>query len=147
MKSLKLLFLSIIIFTFLNCTSNKKIEIDFISTPNNPYPFSKVVKVDNLLFLAGQIGKNPETGKLIEDDIAKQTAQVFKNIEAILKANGSDLDHVVKSTVILSDINNFGAMNEVYKTFFKKKYPARTTFQGGLVGNALIEIEVIAVKK
>ena len=148
MKSFKTLFFSIIVLaTIFSCTQNKKTDIEFISAPNNPYPFSKAVKVDNLLFLAGQIGKNPVTGKLVEDDIARQTAQVFKNIEVVLKENGSSLDNVVKSTVILSDINNFGAMNEVYKTFFKDNYPARTTFESGLVGKALIEIEVVAVKK
>lgn len=147
MKTLKTILFTVLLITIISCTQNKKTEVQFISIPNNPYPFSKAVKVDNILFLAGQIGKNPTTGKLVEGDIKAQTKQVFKNIEAVLKANGSDLDHVVKSTVILSDINNFGEMNEVYKTFFNEKYPARTTFQGGLVGKALIEIEVVAVKK
>ncbi|MBT8305048.1 MAG: Rid family detoxifying hydrolase [Bacteroidia bacterium] len=109
-------------------------------------PFSDVVEVGNTLYLAGQIGMDHSVRKLVDGGIEAETRQVIKNIEAVLQQHGSSLDKVVKCTVILSDINDFAAFNDVYKTYFSNK-PARTTFAAsGLAANAKIEIECIAVK-
>ena len=110
-------------------------------------PFSDVVEVNNFFFLSGQIGKNHKTGKLVEGGIKNETTQSLKNIEEILKHQNLNLRDVVKCTVILSDINDFSKMNGIYRTFFKENLPARTTFAGDLVGDAKIEIEVVAARK
>ena len=110
-------------------------------------PFSDATEYNGLLFLTGQIGKDHTTGKMVEGGIQAETRQVLTNIKDVLEINGSDMDHVLKCTVILSDINDFSAMNEVYRTFFKENKPARTTFAANLVAGAKIEIEVIAAKK
>lgn len=109
-------------------------------------PFSDVVETDNLLFLTGQIGKNHKAGVLVEGGIKAETKQVILNIEDVLKHHNLSLDNVVKCTVILKDIDDFSAFNEVYVQYFLKK-PARTTFAAsGLAGGASIEIDVIAAK-
>ncbi len=130
--------------------SQQKSDIEFLKSKEEKkkdLPFSDAVRVGNILFLAGQIGMDHSVRKLVPGGIKAETAQVFSNIKAVLEANGSDLAHVVKCTVILSDINNFSAMNEVYKAFFKDNFPARTTFATHLVAGAAIEIECIAVVK
>lgn len=109
-------------------------------------PFSDVVQVGNTLYLAGQIGMDHSVRELVEGGVKAETKQVIENIESVLAQHGSSLGQVVKCTVILSDINDFAAFNEVYKTYFTNK-PARTTFAAaGLAANAKIEIECIAVK-
>ena len=109
-------------------------------------PFSDVVETENLLFLAGQIGMDHSIREVVEGGVQAETKQVIKNIKAVLEHHGSSLDRVVKCTVILSDINDFAAFNEVYTTYFTQK-PARTTFAAsGLARNCKIEIDVIAAK-
>jgi 2-iminobutanoate/2-iminopropanoate deaminase len=110
-------------------------------------PFSDATEYNGLLFLTGQIGKDHVAGKMVEGGIQAETKQVLTNIKDVLEANDSDMNHVLKCTVILSDINDFSAMNEVYRTFFTDNKPARTTFAANLVAGAKIEIEVVAVKK
>ena len=108
-------------------------------------PFSDIVKVDNLLFLAGQIGMDHNSRTLVEGGIQAETKQAIQNIEEVLKLQGAALKDVVKCTVILSDINDFKAFNEVYVKCFPNK-PARTTFAAsGLAVGAKIEIDCIAV--
>ncbi|PTX59224.1 2-iminobutanoate/2-iminopropanoate deaminase [Kordia periserrulae] len=109
-------------------------------------PFSAAVETENLLFLAGQIGKDHTTGKLVEGGIKTETKQAIENIKAVLEQHNSSLERVVKCTVILADINDFKEFNSVYVHYFPNK-PARTTFAaGGLAANAKIEIDVIAAK-
>ena len=109
-------------------------------------PFSEAVQVGNTFYLSGQIGRNPETRALAEGGIQPQTAQTIKNIAAVLNHHGMDLQNVVKATVILDNIDDFKAFNEVYSKYFTQK-PARTTFAAaGLAVGAKIEIEVVAVK-
>ncbi|OZV66801.1 Rid family detoxifying hydrolase [Winogradskyella aurantia] len=109
-------------------------------------PFSDAVETGDLLFLTGQIGKDHKTGAIVEGGIEVETKQVIKNIQEVLMYHGLSLDHVVKCTVILKDINDFKAFNSVYTTHFTKK-PARTTFAAAdLAGGASIEIDVIAAK-
>lgn len=110
-------------------------------------PYSQAVEMNNTLYISGQIPINPETGKLVEGDITKQTEQVFKNISAILEAAGYTFSDVMKSTCILSDIGNFKAMNEVYARYYTGNQPARAAYAvKDLPMGALIEIETIAMK-
>lgn len=134
---------------FTEITAQEGTEIIFHS-PENPQrasaPFSEAVQAGNLFFLAGQIGMDRTIGKLAEGGIQGETEQTIKNIRGVLNYHGLTLDNVVKCTVILSDINDFKAFNEVYTKYFTKK-PARTTYAAaGLAAGAKIEIDVIAVK-
>ncbi len=109
-------------------------------------PYSQAVRVNDMLFISGQVPMDPATGELVAGGITEQTEQVFKNIKAILEQAGSSLDNVVKSTVFLSDMSNFAAMNAVYAQNFKEgNYPARSAFAvKELPKAALVEIETIA---
>lgn len=134
---------------FANLQAQEQTEIIF-HKPENPArakaPFSEAVQAGNLFFLAGQIGMDRSVGKLAENGIKGETEQAIKNIKGVLAYHDLTLDNVVKCTVILSDINDFKAFNEVYVKYFTKK-PARTTYAAaGLAVGAKIEIDVIAVK-
>ncbi len=109
-------------------------------------PYSQGMVVNgNLVFTSGQLPINAETGE-VPEGIVNQTKQCLENVKAILEEAGSSLDNVVKATVYLSDLENFKAMNEVYVTFFKGDYPARSAVGNTtLAKNALVEIEVIAI--
>jgi len=110
-------------------------------------PYSQAVEANGMLFISGQVPINPETGKLVEGGIKEQTEQVMKNIGEILKTAGLSYANVVKSTCLLSDMDNFAAMNEVYGRYFTSDMPARAAF--GVVKlplGALVEIETIAIK-
>ena len=115
------------------------------SAPKAIGPYSQAVRAGSLLFVSGQVPIDPATGNLVGGDIAAQTRRVFQNIAEILTAGGASLDHVVRTTVFLADMNDFAAMNEVYGTFFSAPYPARATVQvSRLPKDARIEIDVIA---
>ena len=122
-----------------------------ISTPDAPQaigPYSQGIEVNGFVFASGQVPINPATGKIEATDIAGQTHQVLKNVSAIMKAAGCTLEDVVKTTVFLSDISNFAAVNEVYKQYFTTDFPARSAFAvKDLPLGALVEIETIAAKK
>lgn len=121
---------------------------DVVMTPNAPAalgPYSQAVRSGNLLFLSGQIPLDPATGQLIAGDISAQTERVLKNLAAILEAAGSGLDKVLKTTVYLKDLAEFGKMNEVYGKFFGEKPPARATVEvARLPRDAAIEIDLVA---
>lgn len=121
-----------------------------ISTDKAPQaigPYSQAVEANGTLYISGQIPMNPETGKLVETDITTQTEQVMKNIEAILKEAGYSFENVVKSTCLLSTMENFGGMNDVYSKYYPENPPARAAFAvKELPLSVLIEIETIAVK-
>lgn len=109
-------------------------------------PYSQAVKANGFLYLAGQVALDPKTGELTGSDIRQQTERALENVKGILEAAGSNLHHVVKTTVFLKDLNDFAAMNEVYGRFFNAAPPARSTVQASrLPKDALLEIEVIAV--
>ena len=112
----------------------------------NNAPFSDAVEVGNTLYLAGQVGINPTTGKLPEGGIEAETRQTLENIKEVLELHGSDLEHVVKCTVILATTDDFANFNKIFREYFPKNKPARTTFAAGLLVGAKIEIDVIAVK-
>jgi 2-iminobutanoate/2-iminopropanoate deaminase len=124
---------------------------EIIKTPNAPAaigPYSQGIKISagKMLFTAGQIALDPLTGRMIEGDVAAQTRQVLENIKAILAAAGATLENVVKTTVFMTDLNEFAAMNEVYAKYFPANPPARSTVEvKALPRGAKVEIEAIAV--
>lgn len=121
-----------------------------ITSPNAPKaigPYSQAVAADNLIFCSGQIGMIPETGELA-DGLTAQTVQVLKNLQAVLNAGESDLEHVLKTTVFLRNMGDFSEFNQIYETYFSSHKPARATIEvTNLPKGALIEIEAIAITK
>ena len=119
-----------------------------ISTPLAPTaigPYSQAIRSGNLVFLSGQIPLDPQTGNIVEGDAAVQTARVLQNLSAILAAAGSSLGQVLKTTVYLKDLADFGMMNEVYARFFDDTPPARATVDvARLPRNVSVEIDLIA---
>jgi 2-iminobutanoate/2-iminopropanoate deaminase len=119
-----------------------------IATENAPAavgPYSQGIRVGNLIFTAGQIGIIPGTKTFAGQDTASQTRQVLKNVQAVLEAAGSCLEHAVKATVFMLDMGEFSLMNEVYAEFFKENPPARSAVQvGALPLGGRVEIEVVA---
>jgi 2-iminobutanoate/2-iminopropanoate deaminase len=121
-------------------------EPEFL-TPYGPpkNPFSPAVRVGNLLFLAGQIGTDT-SGKLVAGGIQAEARQALNNIRDVLKKTGLSMDNVVKCTVFMADMKEWPAMNEIYATYFRLHFPARSAFGStGLALNARMEIECIAV--
>jgi 2-iminobutanoate/2-iminopropanoate deaminase len=109
-------------------------------------PYAQAIRVNGFVYTAGQTPIDPATGKLVEGDISVQTRRVLQNISAILAAAGTTLSKVVKTTVFLSDMAHFAAMNAVYAEFFPENPPARSTFAvAGLPLNAMVEIECVAL--
>lgn len=123
-------------------------EVEYLQMPGTEdmgLPFSSAVRVDNTLYLSGNLGNIPGTPQLAEGGIQGETRQTLENISAVLAQFGSSMDKVVKCTVFLADMAEWGAMNEVYKTFFPNP-PARSALgASGLALNARVEIECIAV--
>ncbi|ELL44185.1 Rid family detoxifying hydrolase [Spiroplasma melliferum] len=122
--------------------------IHTVQAPQAVGPYSQAIKLANgFLYISGQLGLNPTT-MLLVDNISDQTRQVLANINAILTAAKYTKDNVIKTTILLSDINDFVVVNEIYESFFKEHKPARSTFAvKALPKAALIEIEVIAFKE
>ena len=109
-------------------------------------PYSQAIKAGSMLFVSGQIPLDPATGAMVEGDIAAQTHRVFANLQAILEEAGASFEHVVRTTVYLADMNDFGTVNEIYGTYFSSPAPARATVQAArLPKDARVEIDVIAV--
>ena len=121
-----------------------------IATPNAPAaigPYSQAISHGDTVYVSGQLPIDPSTGAFAGNDIVSQTRQSLLNVQAILAADGMTMDNVLKSTVLLADIADFAAMNQVYAEFFSAPYPARAAFQvAHLPKDALVEIEVIAGK-
>ena len=119
---------------------------DIVNTDRGPKPigpYSQAVKASGFLFLSGQVALDPKTNEMTGGDIRQQTERVVENIKGIVEAAGSNLNHVVKTTVFLKDMNDFPAMNEVYARYFTIAPPARSTVQvSRLPKDALVEIEV-----
>ena len=122
---------------------------DIIQTDSAPSaigPYSQAIKAGGFLFASGQIPIDPKSGMFVSGGIAEQTEQVLKNLSAVLEAAGSGLDRVVKTTVFLADMDEFGAMNEVYGKYFSSRPPARATVEAArLPRDARVEIEAIAL--
>jgi 2-iminobutanoate/2-iminopropanoate deaminase len=121
---------------------------EVVTTDRGPKPigpYSQAVKANGLIFLSGQVALDPKTGEMMGGDIRQQTERTLENIKGILEAGGTNLHHVVKTTVFLKDLNDFSAMNEVYGRYFAAAPPARSTVQvARLPKDALVEIEVAA---
>ena len=123
---------------------------DVISTDRAPGPFqgapyNQAIRVGELVFVAGQLGISRESGELVGPGVAEQTEQIMKNLGAILEAAGSDLDKLLKTTVFLVDLDDFGGMNEVYAKHVGDRPPARSTVGiSQLPSGARVEIEAIA---
>ena len=124
---------------------NHKIETN--KAPAAIGPYSQAIKAGNLLFVSGQIPIDPATGAFAGDNVTEQTKQSLTNILNILKEAGYEMSDVVKTTVLLQDMNDFADMNAVYASFFSEPYPARAAFEvAKLPKGALVEIEAIACK-
>ncbi|MBE6263890.1 MAG: RidA family protein [Prevotella sp.] len=121
-----------------------------ISTNNAPAaigPYSQAIEVNGFVYASGQLPIDPATGVFPEGGIKEQTAQSIKNAQMILEAAGTDLKHVVKTTVYLANMSDFAAMNEVYSQFFSEPFPARSAVAvKDLPKGALVEVEVLATK-
>ncbi len=123
---------------------NKSIHTD--NAPAAIGPYSQAIQAGNTIYVSGQIPIDPVKGEFAGTDIQMQTRQSLTNIKNILAAAGANMSHVVKTTVLLADIADFTAMNEVYAEFFTEPYPARAAFQAAaLPKGAKVEIEAIAV--
>ena len=125
-------------------------DIKKINTENAPAaigPYSQAIVAGEMIYVSGQLGLDPKTGKLVQGGIVAETKQALENIKAVLAAAGSGLASVVKADVYLADMNEFSKMNEVYAGFFSEPYPARVTVAvKTLPKDGRVEISVIAVK-
>lgn len=111
-------------------------------------PYSQAIKVGNIIFTSGQIPIDPQSGQVVEGGVAAQVARVMANLQAVLAAAGASLDDVVKTTLYIKDMNDFGTINEVYGRYFTKEPPARSCVEvARLPKDVLVEIEAVAVVK
>ena len=124
--------------------------MNVINTQNAPAaigPYSQATEFNGIIYVSGQLPIDPATGKLVEGDIKAMTRQSMNNIKAILEAAGSDLDKILKTTVLVKDLGSFGDVNAAYGEFFPGQAPARACFEvAGLPKGAMIEIEAVAHK-
>ena len=124
-------------------------QIEYVATPDAPQaigPYSQGLKANGLLFTSGQIPLDPATGNLVEGTFEEQVHQVFRNMRAILAAAGSDFSRVLKATVYVSDLKNFGTLNAIYADYFGAHKPARSTVEvSALPKGAQVEIDLIAL--
>ncbi|XP_062933525.1 2-iminobutanoate/2-iminopropanoate deaminase [Cynocephalus volans] len=110
-------------------------------------PYSQAVLVGRTVYISGQLGMDPSSGQLVPGGVVEETKQALTNVGEILKAAGCDFTNVVKATVLLADINDFGAVNEIYKQYFKNNFPARAAYQvAALPKGGRVEIEAVAVQ-
>lgn len=124
---------------------NKKV-IQTEKAPKAIGPYSQAIRADSMVFTAGQIALDPTTGELVVGSVEDQARQVLTNLRNVLEAAGSSLEHVVKTTVFLKDMNDFPRMNSIYAEFFGANPPARSTVAvAGLPKGGLVEIEAVAV--
>jgi 2-iminobutanoate/2-iminopropanoate deaminase len=123
--------------------------IETVATDRGPKaigPYSQAVRANGFVFLSGQIPLDPKTQQVVEGDVAAQTERVLQNLKGVVEAAGSSLQHVVKTTVFLADMNDFAAMNEVYGRYFTIHPPARSTVQvSRLPRDVRVEIDLIAL--
>jgi 2-iminobutanoate/2-iminopropanoate deaminase len=122
---------------------------EVISTDRGPKaigPYSQAIRANGFIFISGQVAFDPATSQIVGGDAAQQTARVLDNLKAIVEAAGSSLEHAVKATVFLKDMNDFAAMNEVYAHYFSKNPPARSTVEvARLPRDVRVEIDLIAL--
>jgi 2-iminobutanoate/2-iminopropanoate deaminase len=127
-------------------TSEGKKIISTEKAPKAIGPYSQAIRIEGLVFTAGQIGLNPATMEIVEGGVEAQTRQVLTNLKQVLEAADSGMNYVVKTTVFLTDMANFAAMNAIYAEFFPENPPARSTVAvAGLPKGGLVEIEAVAL--
>ena len=123
--------------------------MDYVATPDAPKaigPYSQAVKANGIVYTSGQIALDPATGNLVEGSFEDQVHRVMRNLEAVLKAAGSGFDRVLRATVYVTDLANFGALNTIYEQYFGTHKPARTTIQASaLPKGSMVEIDLIAL--
>jgi len=125
-----------------------KSPLHSVHAPQPIGPYTQAIRANDFVFISGQIAIDPETGKLVGKDAAEQASQVLKNLRAILTAAGLNFEEVVKTTIYLKNMDDFAKVNEVYSEAFDKDPPARSTVAvAGLPMNALVEIDVIAMRR
>lgn len=108
-------------------------------------PYSPAIRIGNFVFTSGQIGLDPQTGKLVDGDVSAQARQALTNLKTLIEASGASLDKVVKTTLFLKDMGDFQTVNAIYAEYFSSEPPARSTMQvSALPGGALVEVEAIA---
>lgn len=126
-------------------------SLEIIHTTKAPEaigPYSQGIKAGGFIFISGQVPLEPSTGEVVSTDVQEQTKQALENLKNILESSGSDLDHVVKTTVYIQNMNDFGKVNEIYGSYFIRVYPARSCVEvSRLPKDVLVEIEAIAITK
>ncbi|MCH2134196.1 MAG: Rid family detoxifying hydrolase [Phycisphaerales bacterium] len=131
------------------CTTHHSQQVEFLNPGTvlpSGFPFSEAVRVDNTLYLSGMVGVKPGTTELVAGGIEAESRQTMDNIRMTLEAHGASMDDVVKCTVMLADISEWSRFNDIYKTYFNGRYPARSALgANGLALGARIEVECIAV--
>lgn len=130
-----------------SCANNKRIvAVNHTDLPTPIGPYSHSTSYSDLIFVSGQIGIDPKTN-ILKQGIEEQAVQIFENLKIILQNNNSDLNHITKTTIFITDIKQFENINEIYGSYFQNEFPARSTIEVvSLPKNAAIEIECIAVK-
>jgi 2-iminobutanoate/2-iminopropanoate deaminase len=138
----------ILLIVLSSCGSSKEIAtVKHSNLPKPIGPYSHSTSHGDLIFISGQIGIDPKSNTMREG-IQEQTLQIFENLKVILQDNHSDLDHIAKTTIFISDMKQFDVVNKIYGSYFKHQFPARSTIEVlSLPRNAAIEIECIAFKK
>ena len=126
--------------------SKQVIRTEAAPAPFQGAPYNQAIVANGFVFVAGQLGVDPETGHVVDGGIRAQTEQIFANLKAILEAAGSSIDQIVKTTVFMTQLGDFNPMNEVYAARIGDTPPARSTFEvGKLPAGALVEIEAVAI--
>jgi 2-iminobutanoate/2-iminopropanoate deaminase len=127
--------------------SRQAVHTEKAPAPLGGAPYSQAIISGDLVFASGQVALDPATGALVDGGVSEQTEQVLRNVQSVLEEAGSGLDRVLKTTVFLTDLGSFGAMNEVYARHFTAPYPARSTIEvSALPAGAAVEIECTAVR-
>jgi 2-iminobutanoate/2-iminopropanoate deaminase len=122
-----------------------KKQIETQAAPKAIGPYSQAIQVGNTVYISGQIPLDPSTSKMVDGGIEAETKRVLENIKAIVKASGGEMANIVKTTILLADMNDFSKVNEIYESYFSSPFPARATFQvSRLPRDARVEIEAIA---
>lgn len=119
-------------------------EIQADEAASNSFPYSQAIRDDDTVYVSGHIGTDPNTGEVVDGGVGPETEQTLENLENVLQAAGASLDDVVKTTVYLTDEDDFEAFNEAYGGRLSEPFPARSTVVTGLVADAAVEIDVVA---
>ncbi len=148
MRAIALPTLLLMFAGLVGCATGRPPVVEFLNPGTilpSGLPFSEAVRVDNTLYLSGMVGVKPGTAKLVSGGVEPESKQTIDNIRMTLEAHGASMDDVVKCTVMLADISEWGTFNKIYKTYFKGRYPARSALgANGLALGARVEVECIA---